>query len=229
MTLTSPGERYVGRPAEYTISVVNRSDTLARDAVLTNTVPPGTEFVSASQGGQFGSGVVTWRLGTIEPGGARKVTITSRVREAGTRKSVAQASAYFPEGEASCETIVKGIPAVLLEIVDDPDPVKVGSNVTYTIIITNQGSADGTNIKLVAEIQPQAEYVGATGATVGTVVGRTVSFAPVPVLAPRAQAQWRVTVKAISPGDTRFNVTMTTDQTAAGGKVEEFESTHFYL
>jgi hypothetical protein len=37
-----------------------------------------------------------------------------------------------------------------------------------------------------------------------------------------------VTVKASQAGDTRFKITMTTDQTAAGGVVQETESTHFY-
>ncbi|MFO1511368.1 MAG: hypothetical protein U1F83_00390 [Verrucomicrobiota bacterium] len=38
---------------------------------------------------------------------------------------------------------------MLLEAVDDPDPIQVGENTTYTIKATNQGFADIHNVKIV--------------------------------------------------------------------------------
>jgi uncharacterized repeat protein (TIGR01451 family) len=228
VTKTGPAERYIGRPAEYTITVKNNGDSAARDTVLTDTVPSGMQFVSATEGGQFGGGMVTWRLGTMEPGASRKVSVTLNASAAGSPKNVAKATANCAEDEAAAEMSIKGVPAVLLECVDSPDPVELGTATTYTITVTNQGSADATNVKVVAEVQPEADYVSSTGATPGTAAGRTITFGAIPVLAPKAAASWQVTVKAVKPGDTRFKITMITDQNLQGGTIQESESTHFY-
>jgi uncharacterized repeat protein (TIGR01451 family) len=107
----------------------------------------------------------------------------------------------------------------------------VGQNETYTIVVTNQGSADDTNIKIVCEIPPQMSFVSAGGATPGTAQGNTVTFAPLPRLGPKERATFKVVAKGINTAgndtaDVRFKTTMTTDQTTS--PVEETESTHIY-
>jgi hypothetical protein len=70
------------------------------------------------------------------------------------------------------------------------------------------------------------EFVNASGASQHTAEGKTVRFAPVPVLAPKAQATFNVTVKGSAEGDVRFKVTMHSDQ--IGVPVEETEATNIY-
>lgn len=228
LTKTGPSTpRYLGRNAEFTITVTNNGNTVARDTVLTDSVPPGLEFVSASDGGTFGGGNVTWRLGNMDPGATRTVTVTLKVNSAGTVENKATVAAFCADASGVASMTGKGIPAVLLEVIDLEDPDEIGTTETYVITVTNQGSADDTNIRIVAEVQPEAEFVSATGATPGQAAGRTVTFAPLPMLAPKAKAEWRVTVKGTQAGDTRFKVTMTTDN-LEGKPVEETESTRFY-
>ena len=47
-----------------------------------------------------------------------------------------------------------------------------------------------------------------------------------PVLAPKAQAVWRVTVKALKPDDARFKVFISSDQFQR--PIQKDESTHLY-
>jgi hypothetical protein len=51
----------------------------ATDVVLTAAVPPGTTFVSASNGGTESGGMITWLLGDLAPGSSGQVTFTVRV------------------------------------------------------------------------------------------------------------------------------------------------------
>ena len=34
---------------------------------------------------------------------------------------------------------IQGVSAILVEVVDDPDPIQVGEQTTYTVRVTNQG------------------------------------------------------------------------------------------
>jgi hypothetical protein len=72
------------------------------------------------------------------------------------------------------------------------------------------------------------QYVTSEGPTTGSVSadGMTVTFDPLPTLASKAKAIWKVKVKAMKEGDVRFKVIMTED--CLGRPVEETEATHFY-
>jgi hypothetical protein len=92
--------------------------------------------------------------------------------------------------------------------------------------VTNQGSAVGTNIGIVCTLPAEEEYVSSSGPTKATVVGKTVTFAAVPKLAPGAKATFKVVAKGARAGDVRFKTELTSDQTTA--PVTETESTHIY-
>ncbi|RMF83035.1 MAG: DUF11 domain-containing protein [Planctomycetota bacterium] len=222
---SGPATRYIGRPADYEITVQNTGDAPARDTVLTDTVPAGLQFVSASDGGNFGNGVVTWNLGTLQPNESRTVTVQLRPTQATTARNTASAKAFCAEAQDSTEMEVKGVPAILLEVVDVEDPIEVGSNITYIITVTNQGTAVGTNIVVNAELPPEMEYVSSDG-TQASIDGRKIAFAPLPSLAPKAKHTYRVVAKGNAVGDLRFRVSMTSDQTTSS--VDETESTRVY-
>src|SRR5690606_14963771 len=132
---------------------------------------------------------------------------------AGSLNFAAATRAYCAK-PANCTstTEVVGIPAILLEVVDESDPIEVGQNETYTIIVTNQGSAPDTNIKVTVTLEDAMQYVSSSGPTTGRAEGKTITFAPLPSLAPKASATWKVVVKATAPGDVRFKTTLNSDE-----------------
>jgi uncharacterized repeat protein (TIGR01451 family) len=222
----SPGMRFIGRPATFEITVQNTGNAPARDTMLVDDVPPGLEFLSADNNGQFRDGRATWSLGTIPPGDSRTVSITLSPSVARTYNNSATATAYCAEGTAAAELEVKGVPAILLEVVDLDDPVEVGNQTTYEITVVNQGSAVGTNIGITCTLPPEMQYITSGGPAEGRADGNTIQFAPLPTLAPKASATFRVTVRGAAAGDVRFKVSMTSDQITA--PVEETESTNIY-
>jgi uncharacterized repeat protein (TIGR01451 family)/CSLREA domain-containing protein len=54
-----------GSQLTYTLTVDNAGPGSAANVVVTDTLPSGVDFVSASNGGSHASGVVTWNLGTL--------------------------------------------------------------------------------------------------------------------------------------------------------------------
>jgi len=229
LTITKKGnERVViGRPVNFAITVANTGDAAAADTVIKDPIPAGATFVSATEGGKVDGNAVVWNVGTLAPGASKTVNVSLSVAATSNISNTATVSAKCASpASATAGTQVAGVPAILLEVVDDPDALEVGGQVTYTIEVTNQGSAPGTNIKIVAGLEDFLQFVSAGGATAGTSDGKTVTFAPLPSLAPKAKTSWKVVVKGVKAGDTRFKVTMTSDQMTR--PVEETESTNFY-
>lgn len=226
LSKTGPEMRFVGRPAEYQITVQNTGDGPAQNTTLVDTPPSGMEFVSASDGGSVTQGRIRWDLGTLQPGASKTVRVTMTARSKGQQVNRVTAEAKCATAEAQFTTEVTGIAAILLECVDQADPIEVGANEVYVITVTNQGSADDTNIVITCTLPAEQEFVSAQAPTAETVQGKTVSFAPLPSLAPKAQAVYRVTVRGTGTGDVRFGVQLTSDQTTT--PVNETESTHIY-
>lgn len=221
------GQGFIDRTVTYNVTARNVGDGGCTGTTLEATVPSGSTFVSATGGGQLQGNRVVWNVGGLGANDSVSGSFVVSPNGSGTLRSTATVNCACADAVSdSCETVVKGRPAVLLECVDDPDPIRVGDQTTYTITVTNQGTAPDTNVRIVCNLEATQEAVSFTGATQGSVNGRTVTFAPIPVLNAKQQATFRVTVRAVAPGDTRFKVTMTTDE--LGRPVEETEATNLY-
>lgn len=225
LTKTCPPMRYVGRDANFEITVTNRGGGPALNVVVTDVISGGMDFLSADNNGAREGANIVWRLGTLEPGATKSLKASVRCTQIGRIKNTATVT-YCAEAAESCEFEVKGVPAILLECVDDPDPIEVNGNLTYTIIVTNQGTAVGTNIVVTCALPNEQEYVTSAGPTTGKAEGKAITFAPLALLAPKANATYKVTVKGTGVGDVRFRVELKSDQ--INTPVMETESTHIY-
>lgn len=225
-----PSQQYTGKMLNYDITVTNRGDAVAKDTIVEATVPEGVRFNNASDGGVYthsSPGKVAWDLGQIQPNSSMTISMSFTCDTIGLVDTKATAKAYCAESVFdTCQTELSGIPAVLLEVVDTEDPIEVGQNETYVITVTNQGSAADTNVRISCMLESNMEYVSSTGPTEAEVIGQSISFAPLASLAPKAQAKWQITIKAVGTGDVRFKAIMNTDQ--LDRSVEETEATRFY-
>lgn len=220
-----PNLRYIGRDATFEIIVSNKGNGPANNVVVTDTLPTNAQFVNADGGGQVSGGRISWNIGTLDAGKQMTFHVTVKCNQMGVVRNSARVS-YCVVADAACEFPVKGIPAMLLECVDSPDPVEVGAQTTYTIYAVNQGSQTATNVVIECMLPDEQEFISAGGATAGTGSGKSVRFAPLPTLAPKTRATYTVTVRGIKPADSRFKVNMTSDQLTS--PVTETESTNIY-
>lgn len=227
LTANCSQTQFLGRNICFEYVVRNTGTAPAANTVVTANIPAGTTFVEASTGGTASGATVTFNVGTLAPDASATVRYCVRTNAIGTVASAASVNAGCADAvQANCSTEMRGIPALLLETVDSPDPVEVGTQTTYTIVVTNQGSAVGTNIRIACLLAAEQAFVSAGGATTATNSGLNVTFAPLASLAPGAKATWTVVIRANGTGDVRFTTIMNADQLTS--PVQETESTNLY-
>ncbi len=227
VALAGPESEYVGKAAGYDLVVTNIGDAPARETTIEMGADSGAElmFVAGLQpdaekprGG--GAGVRTGEsapptnpsLGTIEAGGARKVRIAFRPTRGGAMNvSVTAKSVCAAAVSARFHTTVLTTPALLLEVRDREDPVRVGESAIYTIKVTNTGSGADKNIRIVAMLPGQLTLIRTSGPTDAHSDAQRLDFAPLESLAAGESATWTVEAKATEAGDVRFKVEMTSE------------------
>lgn len=211
------GSTFIGRTLSYEAVVTNKGDGAANNTMLMVTTG-GASVASASDGGSAGAGGINWNLGTIAPGQSRKVSFVLNPGAAFTGNVAVSAKATAVcanEPAVNCTAQVIGIPAQLLDGVDNPDPVQVGNTTTYTLRVTNQGSQPLTNVKLMGKLinADKMQYVSTTGpAGNGQTSGADVTFPAVPTLAPGQSVTYTVVVKATGEGQVSFEAQTSSDQ-----------------
>lgn len=220
---TGDKERFLGRNASYKVVVSNTGDTVLSDVTVTDTAPAATKIVSASGATVTGNQAV-WRIASLPAGQERSLDVVLTSTTAGNHCNVASVTAAGGlQDKAEACTLWRGVAAVLLEVVDDPDPIQVDEQTTYTIRVTNQGTADLTNIGIAAAFDEEMSPVSSPE---GTVSGQNARFPAVRTLAPKQSFTYTIRAKGVKAGDARNRVTMTADGLAS--PVEEEESTHVY-
>lgn len=212
LQLSGPGLRYLGRKAIYTLQITNPGDAPATNVTISHQVPAGFKVLAASDGGRhdFSTRSVSWFMGEIAPGKVHEVKLEVEAINSGSH--VHRATAVGARGlrsEAEMATRVEGLSAIMLEMVDTDDPIEVNSQTSYEIHITNTGSKTENDIKLVAIIPDEMEFVGAQAPVRFRKDGKLVIFESLPKLDPRADVVFRINVKGKVPSIVRFEIRVT--------------------
>ncbi len=225
ITCKAPDQRFMGRPFDVCFTVGNSGDAPAAGAVAQVAIPAGLTFRSATAGGHVAGNSVVWDLGSLAANAPQDVCATFVSATAGTFAFNGTAKATCAgEVSTTCQSRVVGVAAILMEKADDPDPVGVGETTTYTVKITNQGTADDSNVKVVVTIAPELVPVSATGN--GTIDGQTVTFPVVPRLASKDAVSYQIVAKGVKAGDGHTVFKLTSDILTSAITAEG--STHVY-
>ncbi len=224
---SSPDQVLIVHTITYDVGVANLGQAAVGATTVSATLPANAEFISATGGGVVQSGSVVWSVSGLSPEGAANYSFTVKPRGAGDYSTnVTVRNDCAGSASAHSTTSVVGIPALLLEVIDQNDPVAVGDNVVYEIAITNQGSAPAHNVTIKVELEDNQTYLTSSGNTPSSVSGRTVNFSPISSIPVGGKAVYHVTVRTTAAGDTRFHVSMTADE--LGRPVQETEATNVY-
>jgi len=149
----TPDPVLAGTPLSYTVRVDNNGPSDASDVVVTDTLPSGVTFVSTSGCGEDPGGVPTCSLGTIAAGSFEEYTINLTV-DSGTvgiitnQASVTSSTTEGNPGDENTteQTSVEAAADLAITKLDTPDPVLAGTNLTYTIEVTNSGPSDALGV-----------------------------------------------------------------------------------
>src|ERR1044072_5183172 len=136
-----------GQQFTYTISVENRGGAAATNVVVTDPIPAGVTFVSATNGATFSSGTVTKTVGTMVPGASVSFQITVTAGPPRTVANTATATLTetdsTPANNAATEyTHIIGPDLYLTKLGPvNPNTVIAGQQFTYSITVSNGGDA----------------------------------------------------------------------------------------
>jgi len=222
VTIVAPKEQYSGDEISYRVTVKNNGDAAARDTRLRFGATPGmVEFVSAegAEGRQLSSEHQNGgqNLGTIAPGETRNVMVYFRTLRGGqvTVDATAEAQCAAPV-TTPIESEIHQVSASALIVTHDHDPVRVGDDVTYHIVVQNKGHAADHDVVIVATLPDGEQFVGVEGAggrREAKVEGQTISLGAIPTLEPKQTISWDIKAKALRPGEVQLRVTMTSETT----------------
>ena len=186
---TGPATVVAGTQLTYTISVHNAGPSTAKNVVVTDTLPAGVTFVSVTPsqgtcttGQQPGSGTLTCGLGNLASGANATITVVAFVAPdvpPGTilfNKAVVSSATADPDNsnnQDSVNTTVAGSADLSVTKTDSPDPVTAGTQLTYTITVSNAGPSTAQNVRITDTLPAGTTYVGGVdgnGVTVCTLV-----------------------------------------------------------
>lgn len=170
VTKTGPASALPGQDISYQVTVTNAGPSDAANVTLTDTVPPNTTFVSATQnsGPVFScTNAISCTIASFPSGATATFTFVMNVSPSatGSVENTASISATTPDpaGGNNSSTVVSTIVAADLDVFKaGPDTVVAGSDVTYYVTLTNNGPSTATNVSLSDPIPAGMTFVSAT-------------------------------------------------------------------
>lgn len=160
-----------GSAITYTITVTNNGPSSLSSLTVTDTVPSSIQNpVFTPSSGTYNSTTGVWAGVTLNSGQSITLTLSGTVSSTATGTITNTATVATPTGvgdptlanNSSTDT-TSIAPAADLSITKTaPNAVVVGSNVTYTLTVTNNGSSTATGVVVTDQLPQGVTYVSAT-------------------------------------------------------------------
>ena len=197
-----------GTNTTYTITVINNGPSTVTGAVVSDVLPAGTTFISATNGATYDSGTNTvhFTTGTLATGGTASFQLTLAIGSGLTGALSNTATVAPPVGvtdpnssnDSATDTDTLTPQADLsITKTDNQTSAVPGTNVTYTVVVTNNGPSAVVDAVVTDILSPGATFVSVTGPASFDVAANTIRSTTV-TLAPGESVTYQVTV-AIDP------------------------------
>lgn len=138
---------------EYTYSIAWTNNNATATAVsIEDTLPAGTEFVSATDGGVNDGGTVRWDLGQKASLTTGTVQVTVRITDEAVRADGLSNSATITVGDhvSKTNTTVNDVPKKSVTDAEGNDAngkaVKVGDRLTYSVTVSNKTASEASYV-----------------------------------------------------------------------------------
>lgn len=165
ITKTGPATAFLNDMVTYNVVVTNTGSAVAKNVVVTDTLPAGLKHESGS--------TLTYRVGDLQPKQSAEIPVTVKAAERGRHcnKAVA-ASDNTPSVEAEACTVVQLQALEITKTTDTPEQY-LGKNAGYTVTVKNTGDTDLTGV-VVTDVAPAETVVRNAGG--GVVSGNVITW-----------------------------------------------------
>jgi uncharacterized repeat protein (TIGR01451 family) len=221
---SAPEKVPLGRPAKVCLTLHNLGNAAESNATVMLVVPGGATAGNITAGGVVNAGSIRWQVSDLAPAASRQFCATFTSQEIGSLEFASTAGGVAADPvQSDCSTRIFGIAAILLEKADDPDPVAVGDTTTYTVKVTNQGTADDDNVQVTVDLAPELVPVSSAE---GKIDGQTVTLPLIPKLAAKDAVSYQIVARGVKAGDGHTKFTLASD--ALTSPIHAEESTTVY-
>jgi uncharacterized repeat protein (TIGR01451 family) len=226
----APARQATNAPFSVRLGVSNAGEGFARNLRVIAKLPPNLTYESSAPAGTFiaESREVHWRLGDLDPKNQKEIDL--RLKGEGTGPAplrvVAEAE-HNVRAERDFSVELYGGVGLHLEIRDKGDPLFVGEDVEYDILVRNTGNAPATRLHLSLAAPAELRLTrprGPSDIANWREGDPTVTFGPFN-LQPGQEAVFRVNAKALRPGFTKFRAQLTGDPLTSGPVLREEPTT----
>ncbi|MDD5751371.1 MAG: DUF11 domain-containing protein, partial [Candidatus Peribacteraceae bacterium] len=158
-----------GEALTYTITVTNSSSVNATNVQVSDILPSGLSFVSASDSGYLSGSTVYWTISSLTAGASKTLTLTAIVPSSTAGGTVITNLALVGSVVAQDQTTVSGGSGTCdlsITLTDSRDPVEVDETFTYTIQVRNQSATTATNVSLTQTLDSNVDFLS-SGSTSG--------------------------------------------------------------
>ena len=208
VSTTSPN---VGDNVVFTLTVNNNGPSIATGVEVTDNLPTGYTYVSDNSGGNYTGGV--WTVPAIASASSESIEITASVNATGNYENIAEVTAadnldpdstpnngdVAEDDYATQGTTPNPVSDLSIAKIIDNDTPAVGSTVTFTLTLQNDGPSDATGIAI-EDVVPSG-YDNVVAVTPGaTVVGNTISWSGI-ALANGDNAAFEFTARVLASGN----------------------------
>lgn len=218
----SPSQRFIGKEVLVNLVVFNTGNAPARNATVQLGIPNDITILAINNGGRKVGSNIQWDLVNLPSGDSTDLSINVKSDVPGEYQFKSSISIHGDIAESSSSSVkFTGIPAIALEVKDLKDPVPVNEEFIYEITVTNQGTSTASNVIVVCELEETQEYVSTFGESaaklgekkqINGITYQEIIMQPLVRIDPKKSVSWKVSVKALSKGDVRFTVRMSSDQ-----------------
>ncbi|VAW98157.1 hypothetical protein MNBD_GAMMA22-1191 [hydrothermal vent metagenome] len=162
-----------GANETYNLVVTNNSASTATEVVITNMIPTGSTYISATPGAGScyqSNNIVTCQLGDMVSSGTINIAIVVTLVAAGTNTNTVFVDSVNPDSAIANNESFENSTVVANDVdlgvsqTNSVAAIDFGSNETYVITVTNNSATDGASSLVLASTLPTgATYVSATG------------------------------------------------------------------
>ncbi|MEW5767040.1 MAG: hypothetical protein AB1797_05345, partial [bacterium] len=224
----SPDPVQAGSDLTYTLTVTNSGNAVANNLVITETYDANTTFSSADPAPDAGSGNRRWTFSSLSPGASQTITIRLAVASPLANGTVLTNSASVvsdetPTPEKVTETTTVGsAPKLSITKTDSPDLVQAGSDLTYTLTVTNSGNAVANNVVITETYDANTTFSLAEPAPDAGSGNRWWTFSSLSPVASQTITIWLAVASPLANGTVLTNsASVVSDETPTPEKVTE--------
>ena len=221
VTIDGPPQAQPGGTARFVIQVVNDGQDTLENVQIADSFETSLQPSQATEGYTWTTGnTLAWQLASLAPGKSARREIEFKclrsTPRACTRVNVSAKGVESAATEACLEIAADDAPAagqaaaITVSVADTVDPVNVGGETTYQIIVGNPTQQSAFDVTLNVSFGDEIRFEGMNGPVEGAVSSNSIRFIPIrEVRAGESTLSFELRFKAAKPGTAKLHVDVT--------------------